>query len=155
MVKKKEALSALEFDAHRDEADDAVRCFSGRWESIVKRDHTPTMLSPNCPGIDDVEGEKVPEGLPLTVDAHVHIFPGNIFSAIWAWFDENAWPIRYQLSSSAVLAYLLSRGVNHVVALQYAHKPGISRMLNRYMAEKCREFQGRVTGMGAVFPGEE
>ena len=113
------------------------------------------MLSPNLPGIDDVEGQKVPEGLPLTVDAHVHIFPGNVFSAIRAWFNENAWPIRYRLSSSAVLAYLLSRGVNHVVALQYAHKPGISRMLNRYMAEKCREFPGRVTGMAAVFPGEE
>jgi predicted TIM-barrel fold metal-dependent hydrolase len=113
------------------------------------------MLSPNSPGIDDVEGQRVPEGLPLTVDAHVHIFPGNVFSAIWAWFDENAWPIRYRLSSSAVLAHLLSRGVSHVVALQYAHKPGISRMLNRYMAETCREFPGRVTGMAAVFPGEE
>jgi len=121
----------------------------------VKRDHTPTILSPNCPSIDDVEGEGIPQGLPPVVDAHVHIFPGNIFSAIWAWFDENAWPIRYRLSSSALLAYLLSRGVNHVVALQYAHKPGISRMLNRYMAEKCREFPGRVTGMAAVFPGEE
>jgi predicted TIM-barrel fold metal-dependent hydrolase len=113
------------------------------------------MLSPNSPGIDDEEGKRIPEGLPLTVDAHVHIFPDNIFSAIWAWFDENAWPVRYRLSSSAALAYLLSRGVNHVVALQYAHKPGISRMLNRYMAEKCREFPGRVTGLAAVFPGEK
>jgi hypothetical protein len=53
-----------------------------------------------------------------------------------------------------VLGYLLSRGVGHVVALQYAHKPGISRMLNRFMAETCREFPGKVTGMAAVFPGE-
>jgi predicted TIM-barrel fold metal-dependent hydrolase len=113
------------------------------------------MLKPNLPGIDDVEGERVPEGLPLVVDAHVHIFPGNVFSSIWTWFDENAWRIRYRLSSSAVLAYLLSRGVNHVVALQYAHKPGISRMLNRHMVETCREFPGSVTGMAAVFPGEE
>jgi hypothetical protein len=113
------------------------------------------MLSPNSPGIDDVEGAKVPEGLPLAVDAHVHIFPSNIFSAIWAWFDENAWPIRYRLSSSDVLAYLLSHGESHVIALQYAHKPGISRMLNQHMVESCRDFPGKVTGMAAVFPGEE
>ena len=113
------------------------------------------MLKPNLPGIDDEEGERIPQGLPLVVDAHVHIFPGNIFSAIRAWFDENAWSIRYRLSTSTVLAYLLSRGVSHVVALQYAHKPGISTMLNRYMVEQCREFPGRVTGMAAVFPGEE
>ena len=113
------------------------------------------MLKPNLPGIDDEEGKKIPEGLPLVVDAHVHIFPSNIFSAIWAWFDENAWPIRYRLSTSAVLGHLLSHGVSHIIALQYAHKPGISRMLNQYMVEKCREFPGRVTGMAAVFPGEE
>ena len=113
------------------------------------------MLRPNLPAIDDIEGESVPKGLPPVVDAHVHIFPGNIFSAIWAWFDENAWPIRYRLTASEALGYLLARGVRHVVALQYSHKPGISRMLNRYMAKKCREFYGRITGMAAVFPGEE
>ena len=113
------------------------------------------MLKPNLPGIDDEEGERVPQGLPSVIDAHVHIFPDNIFSAIWAWFDENAWPIRYRLSSSDVIAYLLSHGMSHVVALQYAHKPGIARMLNQHMVETCREFPGRVTGMAAVFPGEE
>jgi predicted TIM-barrel fold metal-dependent hydrolase len=121
----------------------------------VKKETLPTMLKPNLPGINDAEGDWVPEGLPLTVDAHVHIFPANVFSAIWAWFDENAWPVRYRLSSSAVLGYLLSRGVSHVVALQYAHKPGMARMLNRHMIETWREFPGRVTGMAAVFPGEE
>ncbi len=113
------------------------------------------MLKPNLPGIDDEEGERVPQGLPPVIDAHVHIFPENIFSAIWAWFNENAWPIRYRLSSADLLAYLLSRGESHVIALQYAHKPGISRMLNQHMVESCRDFPGKVSGMAAVFPGEE
>jgi predicted TIM-barrel fold metal-dependent hydrolase len=121
----------------------------------MKSKNAPTLLSPAAPGIDDEEGKRVPEGLPPVIDAHVHIFPGNIFSAIWAWFDENAWPIRYRLSSSDVLAYLLSHGVKHVVALQYAHKPGIARMLNQHMVETCRQFSDKVTGMAAVFPGEE
>jgi len=58
------------------------------------------------------------------------------------------------MAASDAIDYLLSRGVSHVVALQYAHKPGISRMLNRFMAETCSRFSGRVTGMAAVFPGE-
>src|SRR5512134_1044094 len=114
---------------------------------------TPTLLSRDAPGINDEEGERVPEGLPPVIDAHVHLFPSHIFSAIWAWFDENAWPIRYRLSSSDVLSYLLSHGVRRVVALQYAHRPGIARMLNRHMVDTCREFTGRVAGMAAVFPG--
>ncbi len=86
------------------------------------------MLKPNLPGIADEEGERVPQELPPVVDSHVHIFPENLFSAIWAWFDGHAWPIRYRLSSADVLVYLLSHGESHVIALQYAHKPGISRI---------------------------
>ena len=112
------------------------------------------VLGPHLPSINDKEGERIPGGLPSVVDAHVHVFPGNLFSAIRDWFDENAWPIRYRLTSSQVLEYLLHRGVGHVIALQYAHKPGISRMLNEYMVKKCRELPGHVTGMAAVFPGE-
>ena len=38
-------------------------------------------------------------------------------------FDENAWHIRYQMTSSEILDFLLSHGVGHIIALQYAHKP--------------------------------
>ena len=41
-----------------------------------------------------------------------------------------------------------------MVALQYAHKPGISRMLNHHMIKTCEALGGRVTGLAAVFPGE-
>lgn len=50
---------------------------------------------------------------------------------------------------------MLSRGVSHVVALQYAHKPGIARHLNSYMAELCSTFNGQVSGMATIFPGED
>ena len=113
------------------------------------------MLKSNLPAIYDQEGFSIPEFFPSVVDAHVHVFPSRIFSAIRNWFDENAWPVRYRLSTSGVLEYLLSRGVSHVVALQYAHKPGIAQELNQYMALKCKAFPGKVTGMATVFPGEE
>jgi predicted TIM-barrel fold metal-dependent hydrolase len=113
------------------------------------------MLRPNILSDGCSEGRTVPSGLPPVVDAHVHVFPRSIFSAVWRWFDENAWRIRYRMSTREVFDFLLSRGVRHVVALQYAHKPGIAGELNRYLAEKCREQGGRVTGMATVFPGEE
>ena len=106
------------------------------------------------PSIDDQEDSKVPAGLPPLIDAHVHIFPHNIFSAIWKWFDENAWHIRYQMTSSRIFEFLLSCGIKHIIALQYAHKPGIAKQLNKYMSKKCREYGHRVTGMATVFPGE-
>lgn len=113
------------------------------------------MLTPNLPSIDDREGAAVPDGLPAVVDAHVHIFPREIFAAVHGWFDEHAWRIRYRLRTSEVFEFLLAHGIAHVVALQYAHKPGISETLNGYMAQKCREFPGRITGMATVFPGED
>jgi predicted TIM-barrel fold metal-dependent hydrolase len=107
------------------------------------------------PSVNDREGARVPAGLPPVIDAHVHIFPNSIFSAIWRWFDENAWPIRYQMSTSKIFDFLLSHGINHIIALQYAHKPGIARQLNKYMSEKCQEYENRATGMATVFPGED
>lgn len=113
------------------------------------------MLSTDMPSVNDPEGAATPPGFPPVVDAHVHISPHRISAAIWKWFDENAWQIRYQMRASRVFEFLLSRGVAHIIALQYAHKPGIARALNEYMSEKCAEFGQRVTGMATVFPGED
>ncbi len=112
------------------------------------------MLKPNLPMIDDPEGSAAPAGFPAVIDAHVHVFPDSIFSAIRQWFDDNAWTIRYRMPTSGVFDFLLARGVGHIVALQYAHKPGIAGMLNRYLAAECRKYPGRVTGMATVLPGE-
>lgn len=113
------------------------------------------MLKASMPSIHDTEGEDVPKGLPPVIDSHVHVFPGQIFSAIHKWFDENAWPIRYRMKTSQLFDFLLSHGIHHVIALQYAHKPGIARQLNRYMWEKCTQYKNRITGMATVYPGEE
>lgn len=88
------------------------------------------------------------------MDAHVHVFPDPIFKAVWEWFGTYGWPIRYQMTSENLVQYLLSRGISHVVALQYAHKSGIARGLNQYMAGLCDHFPGRVTGMATILPGE-
>jgi predicted TIM-barrel fold metal-dependent hydrolase len=87
------------------------------------------------------------------VDAHVHLFPDRLFEAIWGWFDAHAWPIRYRLTSERVVDFLASRGVSKVVALHYAHKPGIADGLNRYVLDLARRFP-EVVPTATVFPGE-
>jgi uncharacterized protein len=113
------------------------------------------MLKPNMPSLHDPEDAGFPSGLPAVIDAHVHIFPRSIFSAIWKWFDDHGWHIRYQMSSTQIFEFLLSHGVRHIIAFQYAHKAGIAKGLNDYMAEKCSMYRGRVTGLASVYPGEK
>ena len=113
------------------------------------------MLRPNLPFIDDAESSTVPANFPAVVDAHVHVFPGDIFNAIRKWFDQHAWHIRYQLTTTQIFDFLLSHGVEQIIALQYAHKAGIANGLNQYMVKKCRQYTGRVTGMATVLPGEK
>ncbi len=111
------------------------------------------MVSLPLPGLDDPESDKLPDHLPAVVDAHVHIFPDDLFNAVWAWFDQFGWPVRYRLYTDALVRFLLARGVRHIVALQYAHKPGVAADLNRYMADLTHG-NPAVTGMATVFPGE-
>jgi uncharacterized protein len=101
----------------------------------------------------DEEGLAVPPELPPVIDAHVHLFPDRLLQAIFAWFRANAWPIRYELAASAVAEYLLSRGVDRIVALHYAHKPGIARDLNRFVAEIAAA-DPRIAGVATVHPDD-
>ena len=112
------------------------------------------MLNPHLPSVGDREGETIPSGLPPVIDAHVHVFPDQMFDAVRQWFDRHAWPIRYRMPTAGIFDFLLSHGVRHIVALQYAHVPGIARDLNRYMRAQCQRFPGRITGLATVFPGE-
>ncbi len=113
------------------------------------------MLKPDLPYYDDPEGDGIPSVFSRVMDAHVHVFPDMIFNAVRDWFDAHAWKIRYRDKSQDLIAFLLDHGISHVVALQYAHKPGIAGFLNDYMADLQNRFGGKVTGMATLFPGEK
>lgn len=114
----------------------------------------PGMLHTPLPALDDREEDQVPQNLPAIIDAHVHLFPDHLFASIWQWFEKFGWPIRYRLTSAAAIEFLLSRGVRRIVGLHYAHRPGVARELNAYMAGLCRNFP-QLTAMATVFPGED
>lgn len=103
--------------------------------------------------LNDEEGDRIPEGLPPVIDAHVHLFPDELFNAVWLWFGQFGWPVRYQLKTETLAGFLAARGVRHIVALHYAHKPGAARQLNEFMAGLCHRHPG-ITGMATVYPGE-
>lgn len=112
------------------------------------------FLGTTLPAIDDEEGARLPTQLPPVIDAHVHVFPDRLFAAIWQWFDQWGWPIRYRLTAREALRFQLERGVARVVALTYAHKPGLARSLNHFVAELAAE-EPRMIGLATVYPGED
>lgn len=110
-------------------------------------------MSMPLPALDDEEGAWLPSDLPPVIDAHVHVFTPKLFDAIWRWFDQYGWPVRYKLYADEVIKHLRSRGVEHLVLLHYAHKPGIARAMNDFVADLVKRHEG-VTGLATVHPGE-
>jgi predicted TIM-barrel fold metal-dependent hydrolase len=111
------------------------------------------LVKAPLPGLDDVEDENVPPGIPAVTDAHVHLFPKWLFEPIWQWFDAFGWPVRYKLSAEKIIEFLTGHGVERIVGLHYAHKPGVAGELNKYMLDICRRYP-QVVGTATVYPGE-
>lgn len=113
------------------------------------------MIRPDPLVLDDPDGDALPPSLDgvEVVDAHVHLFPDGVFDAIWRWFGAHAWPVRHRLYSDAVLDWMERRGVKRVVALHYAHKPGMAATLNEYMLAIAKR-RPMVVPTATVLPGE-
>jgi predicted TIM-barrel fold metal-dependent hydrolase len=89
----------------------------------------------------------------VIVDAHVHLFPDRLIEAVRAWFDQHAWNIRYRETADDCVARLLAGGVDRMVALPYAHKPGMARALNDFTLQMAARHPS-VVPCCTVFPGE-
>ncbi|HUJ28313.1 MAG TPA: amidohydrolase family protein [Myxococcales bacterium] len=89
----------------------------------------------------------------MIVDSHVHLHPRRLAEAIRRWFDEHIWHIEYALDVEECIATLKAGGVDRMVALPYAHKPGIARALNDFTLELSRRHP-EVIPCCTVYPGE-
>ncbi|MBI3891853.1 MAG: amidohydrolase [Candidatus Wallbacteria bacterium] len=108
------------------------------------------MRVPTPPAIDDTP----PPDERRYFDVHVHPWPQRLYQAITQWFDTHAWSIEQRLAGEAVEGFLAERGVARHVALIYAHKAGLARELNRWMAMYAAAHPNAVA-LGTVHPEDD
>ncbi len=88
------------------------------------------------------------------IDAHVHLFPDRLFRAIWDWFGRHGWDVRYPVIADEAVQLLKSQGLERVILLNYAHKPGMSESLNAWTWEFCKKHPEAIP-FGAIHPEDE
>lgn len=88
------------------------------------------------------------------IDAHVHVFPDKLFQAIWSWFDQHGWQVRYKISSEEILRLLKEQEIERFVLLNYAHRPRISEALNAWTFDFCKSHPEAIP-FGAIHHDDE
>jgi predicted TIM-barrel fold metal-dependent hydrolase len=73
-------------------------------------------------------------GFPC-IDVHVHLHPERLGRAIERHFAARGWVAAHSFDVDAVVNTLRARNVERFCFFTYAHKPGIARDLNRWVAE--------------------
>jgi predicted TIM-barrel fold metal-dependent hydrolase len=77
-------------------------------------------------------------------DVHVHLHPGRLGEAIQRHFAREGWMPTHSWAPEDVAAALRSHGVERFCFFSYAHKPGMARDLNRWVAETAARLPGAV-----------
>ncbi len=86
------------------------------------------------------------------IDSHVHIFPEKMMKAIFTFFHaQYQWDPPFSTNPEVILRDLENQGVNKSFCLAYAHKPGISRKLNSWLAGFSNS-NPSIIPFGAVHP---
>ncbi|MHA1371234.1 MAG: amidohydrolase family protein [Promethearchaeota archaeon] len=88
------------------------------------------------------------------IDAHVHCFPDKLFRAIWNYFINNYWDIKYQMRANEVIEFLMDKGAKNIVVLNYAHRPNISRDMNDWTFQFSRT-SDKIIGLGTIHPDDK
>jgi predicted TIM-barrel fold metal-dependent hydrolase len=86
------------------------------------------------------------------IDVHTHLHPPKLFKAIRRWFAErSSWDLSgHPTEPSDVAAALRAAGVERFVFFSYAHKTGMARDLNAWLAQTSRELGGYGVPLGTV-----
>jgi uncharacterized protein len=113
----------------------------------VSQDPTPAEAPPDRP---DPGADERPLDRPV-IDFHTHLFPPRLFQAIWRYFDERLWTVRYQAETDQLVETLLASGIERFVFSTYAHRPALARELNRWSAKVARRHP-RSLALGTFHP---
>ena len=91
------------------------------------------------------------------IDTHTHLHPPRLFAAIRRWFAERSdWDIAHQPTEpAAVAAVMRAAGVERFVFCSYAHKPGMAREINAWLAQTSRDLGGYGIPLATVHPDDD
>jgi len=90
------------------------------------------------------------------IDVHTHLHPPRLFAAIRRWFAERStWDLSaHPTEPHAVAAALRAAGVERFVFFSYAHKPGMARELNAWLAQTAHDLHGYGLPLATVHPDD-
>jgi len=70
------------------------------------------------------------------IDVHTHLFPERLAVAVRrALTDAYGWSFEHPTDPDEFSAFVRARGIESFAVLPYAHKPGMARSLNSWVAE--------------------
>jgi predicted TIM-barrel fold metal-dependent hydrolase len=87
------------------------------------------------------------------IDVHVHLHPPRLAAAIERHFAGEGWVARHSFEPGAVAATLAARGVERFCFFSYAHKPGMARGLNAWVARTAAALPAAI-GFGTLHPDD-
>ena len=87
------------------------------------------------------------------IDVHVHLHPPRLAAAIERHFAHDGWVAAHSFDPDKVAATLAERGVERFCFFSYAHKPGMARELNRWVAQTAARLPTAV-GFGTLHPDD-
>src|SRR6202011_4192060 len=96
------------------------------------------------------------EALPFPlIDIHTHLMPERLFRAVRTYFHAHLWRPRYEGPIEELVETLLGSGVTRFVFMPYAHRGGMSRSLNHWVANVQATFAPHAIGFGTFHPDDE
>ncbi len=85
------------------------------------------------------------------IDVHTHLHPPKLFAAIRRWFAERSpWAIDHPETPAEIARVMYEHGVDEFAFCSYAHKAGIARDLNAWLARTAREIGPRAHALCTV-----
>jgi uncharacterized protein len=88
------------------------------------------------------------------VDVHTHLMPERLFAAVRTYFRAHLWQPRYDGPPEELVSKLLEIGVARFVFMPYAHREGMSRSLNHWVANVQSIFAPHAIGFGTFHPDD-
>lgn len=93
-------------------------------------------------------------GCPL-IDIHTHMMPERLARAVRAYFHAHLWRPHYEGSPPELVQALLTAGVDRFVFMAYAHRAGMARSLNHWVANVQSTFAPHAIGFATFHPDDD